>query len=178
MSRGGDEPHAHTVRLELADEPGELLRALEPVVDDGGDLLSIRYERADVTPRGRIPVEVDVAATPDQFVAIVAGLRGAGIDVVQAETERYSESFTVVLSGRLIEAGLSETVTRIRAESDVPITELSLSAPGGTRDVSSVRLTGSTPKGEVERAMGVVRDVAADEGLRLIELDGGTGGDS
>jgi hypothetical protein len=41
-----------------------------------------------------------------------------------------------------------------------------------------VRLTGSTPKGEVERAMGVVRDVAADEGLRLIELDGGTGGDS
>jgi hypothetical protein len=69
-------------------------------------------------------------------------------------------------------------VTRIRAESDVPITELSLSAPGGTRDVSSVRLTGSTPKGEVGRAMGVVRDVAADEGLRLIELDGGTGGDS
>jgi ACT domain-containing protein len=161
----------------LADEPGELLRALEPVVDDGGDLRSIRYERAAATPRGRIPVEVDVAATPDQFVAIVAGLRGAGIDVVHADTERYSESFTVVLSGRPVEAVLSATLTRIRAESDVPITELSLSVPGGTRDVPSVRLTGSTPKGEVERAMGVVRDVADAEGLRLIEPDDGTGGD-
>ena len=30
--------HAYTVRLELVDEPGELLRALEPIADNGDGL--------------------------------------------------------------------------------------------------------------------------------------------
>jgi len=36
---------SYTVRLELVDEPGELLRALEPIADNGGNLLSIFHER-------------------------------------------------------------------------------------------------------------------------------------
>lgn len=41
---------AYTVRLELVDEPGELLRALEPIADNGGNLLSIFHERGSLTP--------------------------------------------------------------------------------------------------------------------------------
>ena len=48
---------SYTVRLELVDEPGELLGALEPIADNGGNLLSIFHERGNVTPRGHIPVE-------------------------------------------------------------------------------------------------------------------------
>jgi ACT domain-containing protein len=47
---------AYTVRLELVDEPGELLRALEPISANGGNLLSIHHERGNITPRGHIPV--------------------------------------------------------------------------------------------------------------------------
>ena len=64
MSDAAGEVRAHTVRLELVDEPGELLRALEPVAENGGNLLSIFHERGNVTPRGHIPVEVDLEATP------------------------------------------------------------------------------------------------------------------
>ena len=38
---GHAEPQPHTIRLELADEPGELLAALEPISANGGNLLSI-----------------------------------------------------------------------------------------------------------------------------------------
>ena len=70
-----DEVRAYTVRLELVDEPGELLRALEPIADNGGNLLSIFHERGNVTPRGHIPVEVDLEATPDRFDDIVEAHR-------------------------------------------------------------------------------------------------------
>ena len=52
---GGGRDRTYTIRLELVDEPGELLRALEPIAARGGNLLSIFHERGSLTPRGRIP---------------------------------------------------------------------------------------------------------------------------
>lgn len=178
MTDARDEVQAHTVRLELVDEPGELLRALEPIAENGGNLLSIFHRRGDITPRGDIPVEVDLEATPGQYEDIVDGLRDAGIKVVQAGTERYGASLTVIISGHLVDTGLSDTLTRIREQSNTSVTSLSLSAPEGTRDVSSARLELATAAGEVEETMSVVREIADEKGLRVIEplaTDGGYG---
>lgn len=169
MTQSGSETQTHTIRLELVDKPGELLRALEPIAENGGNLLSIFHERGNITPRGHIPVEVDIAATPERFADIVAGLREAGINVVQAGAERYSESITVILSGHLVDTGLSDTLKQIREDSNSSITELSLAAPAGTRDVSSARLRLATATGEVEETMEVIRRVAAEKDLDLIE---------
>ncbi|GAA0236184.1 amino acid-binding protein [Haladaptatus pallidirubidus] len=169
------EVQAHTIRLELVDEPGELLRALEPIAENGGNLLSIFHERGNITPRGHIPVEVDLEATSERYNAIIDALRNAGIKVVQAGTERYSTSITIILSGHLVDTDLSDTLTRIRNESNTTVTDLSLSAPKGTKDVSSARLQLATATGEIEETMEVVRTVAAEKDLRVIEplsLDG------
>ena len=115
MSDAAGEVRAHTVRLELVDEPGELLRALEPVAENGGNLLSIFHERGNVTPRGHIPVEVDLEATPERFDAIVDALREAGINVIQAGSQRYGETLTVVLSGHIVNTDLSLSATEDRA---------------------------------------------------------------
>lgn len=177
MTQSKRDAQTHTIRLELVDQPGELLRALEPIAENGGNLLSIFHERGNITPRGHIPVEVDIAATPDRFSDIVGGLRDAGINVVQAGAERYSESLTVILSGHLVDTGLSDTLTQIREDSNSSITELSLAAPEGTQDTSSARLTIATATGEVENTMEVIRRVAAEKDLSIIEpLD--LGGDS
>lgn len=169
MNQTTDEAQTHTIRLELVDEPGELLRALEPIANNGGNLLSIFHERGNITPRGHIPVEVDIEATPDRFTDIVAGLREAGINVVQAGAERYSESITLLLSGHLVDTGISDTLKQIREKTNTSITELSLSAPEGTHDVSSARLRVATAAGEVENTMQVIRDVAEEKELQIIE---------
>jgi ACT domain-containing protein len=164
-----DETHAHTVRLELVDEPGELLRALEPISKNGGNLLSIFHERGNITPRGHIPVEIDLEAPPERFDEIVAGLQEAGINVVQAGLERYSESLTVVLSGHVVDTDISDTLTRIREETNTSITAFSLAAPEGTRDVSSARLRVSTASGEVEHTLETIREIADEKEFTLIE---------
>src|SRR6056297_3262440 len=115
---GGGRLRAYTVRLELVDEPGELLRALEPVADNGGNLLSILHERGSLTPRGHIPVEVDLECPPDRFDAIVSALRDAGVNVIQAGAERYGESVTVLLVGHVVETDLSETLSAVESKAD------------------------------------------------------------
>jgi ACT domain-containing protein len=169
MSDPGEPVASYTVRLELVDEPGELLRALEPIADNGGNLLSIFHERGNLTPRGHIPVEVDLEATPERFETIVDALRDAGVNVTRAGEQRYSEQLTVVLSGHLINTDLSDTLSRIQSEVGASVTDLSLSAPEGGDDVSSARVRFATSSGETETVLDAVRDVAAEKDLRVIE---------
>ena len=169
MSDSTDEVRAYTVRLELVDEPGELLRALHPIADNGGNLLSIFHERGNLTPRGHIPVEVDLEATPERFDEIVDALREAGINVIQAGTQHYSESLTIVVSGHIVDTDLSNTLSRIQQSTDATVLDLSLSAPEGTEDVSSARLRLATEEGKTESTLSTVRSIAAEKDLRLIE---------
>lgn len=160
---------AYTLRLELVDEPGELLRSLKPIAEHGGNLLSIFHERGNITPRGHIPVEVDVEATPDRFETIVEGLRDAGINVIQAGTERYSEGMTVILSGHLIETDLSDTLAQIQRTKSATVTDISISAPQGSTEISSARLKLATESGSTEEVLDSIRKIADEKDLRLVE---------
>ncbi|CCQ32829.1 Amino acid-binding ACT protein [Halorhabdus tiamatea SARL4B] len=167
MSDPQDEVRAYTVRLELVDEPGELLRALEPIADNGGNLLSIYHERGNMTPRGHIPVEVDLEASPERFDGIVDALRDAGVNVIQAGKERYSEELTVVLVGHLVDTDLSDTLSQLRAENGA-VTDISLTAPEGADEVSSARLRLRTEQGAVDDTLEAVRSVADQKDLRVV----------
>lgn len=159
----------YTVRLELADRPGELLRALEPIAANGGNLRAILHERGSVTPRGQIPVEVDLRATAEQFDRIVAALEEAGIDVIRAGEERYGQRLTVLLVGHLVETDLSETLAGIQAAAGGSVQGLSLSAPAGTDEPSSARLRLATQADRTDAVLETVRSIAAEKELRVIE---------
>jgi ACT domain-containing protein len=160
---------SYTIRLELVDEPGALLRTLEPIANNGGNLLSIFHERGNLTPRGHIPVEVDLEATEAQFDIIVGALRDAGVNVIQAGAERYSEELTVVLVGHLVETDLSDTLQRFADCGGVSVGDVSLSAPQGTDGESSARLRLVASEGQSSDALRTVRAVADEKDLRLIE---------
>jgi ACT domain-containing protein/aminoglycoside phosphotransferase (APT) family kinase protein len=169
MSDAAEAVNAYTVRLELVDRPGELLRALEPIADNGGNLLSIFHERGNLTPRGRIPVEVDLEATPERFDVIVDALRDEEINVIQAGADRYGEAVTLVLVGHIVETDLSNTLDRIEAATRASVTDFSLSAPAGVDDESSARVRLATQPGEADAAVAAVRDIAAAKDLRVVE---------
>ncbi|GAB3671957.1 amino acid-binding protein [Halopiger thermotolerans] len=160
---------AYTVRLELVDEPGELLRALSPIAENGGNLLSIHHERGNITPRGHIPVEVDLECPPDRFEDIVEALRDAGVNVIQAGADRYEEEISVVLVGHLVDTDLSHTLDRIQEEASAAVLDLSLSTPEGTENVSSARLRLAIDSGEAEETLETIRSIGADKELTVVE---------
>ncbi|SDM02840.1 ACT domain-containing protein [Halogranum gelatinilyticum] len=166
---GGEHPQAHTVRLELVDEPGQLLAALQPISENGGNLLSIFHERGNLTPRGHIPVEVDLECPPDRFETIVEALRDNGVNVIQAGAERYGEELTILLVGHLIDTDLSDTLRRVQGHTDATVTDLSLSAPEGTDDVSSARLRLATRAGKTDEVLEAIREVAGEKELDVVE---------
>jgi ACT domain-containing protein len=166
---GHDRPQAHTIRLELADEPGQLLAALSPIADEGGNLLSIYHERGHITPRGRIPVEVDLECPPSRFEGILDRLRDEGINVVEADAEQYGEHLTVLLVGDLVGTDLSDTVERVEASPTATVEDLSLSAPGGPADQASARLRLAARAGEAGAVLDLVRSLAAEKGLHVVE---------
>lgn len=159
----------YTVRLELVDEPGELLRTLEPIAENGGNLMSIHHERGNITPRGHIPVEVDLGCPPDRFDDIVEGLRETGVNVIQAGAERYGEEITLVLVGHLIETDLSDTLLQIENGTSAAVMDLSLSAPEGTGDISSARLRLAIDSGRSEDVFETIRSISADKDLTVVE---------
>jgi len=158
-----------TLRLELIDEPGELLRSLEPIAEQGGNLLSIYHERGNVTPRGHVPIEVDIEATPDRFDNIVEALREVGINVIRAGTERYSEGLTILLSGHVIDTDLSDTVTQIQRTANANVTNISLSAPQGTGDISNARIELAVETGARDQVLQDIRRLAQEKDLNVIE---------
>ena len=166
---GGERPKPHTIRLELIDEPGQLLNALQPIADNGGNLLSIFHERGNITPRGRIPVEVDLECPPDRFPAIVDALREEGINVIQADAERYGEELELLLIGHLVDTDLSDTLSRIEESTTASLADFSLSAPEGSDEVSSARVRLATRSNGAESALETVREIAAEKDLMVIE---------
>jgi len=160
---------AHTLRLELVDEPGELLRALAPIAENGGNLLSIFHERGSLTPRGHIPVEVDLECAPERFDQIIDALRDAGVTVIAADAERYGEAVTVLLVGDLVETDLSDTLRELEACSSASVADFSLTADAGTDGVSSARLRLAIESGSAEHALANVREVAAEKDLSVVE---------
>lgn len=164
-----DAMRAYTVRLELVDEPGELLNALGPIAEHGGNLLSIFHERGNRTPRGRIPVEVDLEATSERFNRIVEALRETGVNVVQAGTERYSEELTVLLIGHLIETDFSDTLSRFENCASASVGDVSLTVADDPSDVSSARLRLATQAGESAQTLGTIQEVATEKDLTVIE---------
>jgi ACT domain-containing protein len=169
MSDSREEVRAYTVRLELEDRPGELLRALEPIADRGGNLLSIFHERGNLTPRGHIPVEVDMEATPERFEGIVDALRAEDINVIQAGAEAYAEELTVLLLGHLVRTDLSNTLERIEGSTDASVKDFSLSAPQGDDGESSARLRLATQSGETAATLSTIRAIATEKELRVVE---------
>jgi ACT domain-containing protein len=166
---GGDRPKPHTIRLELVDEPGQLLAALRPIAEGGGNLLSIFHERGNVTPRGRIPVEVDLECPPDRFDAIVEALRREGVNVISAGEERYGEELTLLLVGDVVETDLSDTLERIEGATAATLTDLTLSAPAGSSEASSARLRLLATPDRARATLDAVREVADEKGLRVVE---------
>lgn len=165
----GGGTRAHTIRLELDDEPGELLGALEPIAAQGGNLLSIFHERGSVTPLGRIPVEIDVECTPSQLERITAALRNDGINVIRAGTEEYGEEISVLLSGRQLEADLSETIGALESETPGSVVDISLSGATDSGQVSSGRFRLAIEAGRTAETLGAVRSIADEMDLRIVE---------
>lgn len=85
--------------LGLVDRPGQLLRALEPLAKNGGNIISIIHEREKVSG-GYVPVSLVVDfPTNKNYLNTKRALENMGISIIKSEEIIEKANFTFILIG-------------------------------------------------------------------------------
>jgi ACT domain-containing protein len=87
--------------LALADKPGQLLKALEPIARNGGNIVSIIHER-DKPVEGYVPVSLIVDfPSQENFRNTINDLRRIGVAIIRFEEVIEKVRLTFILIGRV-----------------------------------------------------------------------------
>jgi ACT domain-containing protein len=157
-----------TMDLELKDIPGQLVKALEPISDAGGNIVSVVHHHEQRTSRGTIPLQV-VFDIEDGLGALREKLQSRGIKVVRFNQIRLLERKTVVLVGHIIHSDIKDTIEQIDSTGYAEVVELAMSMPGISLKSSARIGISATGKEEMKKAIRLLRSIAKEKDLLLIE---------
>ncbi len=154
--------------IELRDIPGQLVRALKPISDLGGNILSVLHQRDKKTPSGRVPVQLVFELEEGRLDRLVEKLKSEGMQVVRIGKERMKDSMVVILIGHIVHSDLRDTIERIDRTGFAEVVELSMSMPGVDKKSSASIVLSAIGKSELKEALGILEDTAKEKGIMVI----------
>lgn len=155
--------------LELKDIPGQLVNALVPISDAGGNLVSIVHHHAKKTPRGSIPIQVVFDIDEALIEALKFSLESRDIKVVRVNEARFLEHRTVLIVGHIIHSDIRDTIDQIDQTGYAEVVDLAMSMPGINMKSSARISISASGKAEARMAMSLLRKVAGEKDLLVIE---------
>ncbi|MBA7528628.1 hypothetical protein ES705_20816 [subsurface metagenome] len=154
--------------IELKDIPGQLVLALKPVSDFGGNLRSVLHQRDKKTPSGRIPIQLVLEIEERRLDRLVETLKARGVNVVRIGKERLKESIVVLLIGHIVHTDIRETIDSIDSTGFAEVVELSLSMPGVDKKSSASVTLSAIGKEELKEALNILERTANKKGIMVI----------
>jgi len=147
--------------LGLVDRPGQLIKALEPIAKNGGNIISIFHER-EKTTGAYVPVSL-VVDFPNvkSFEKTKNELEDMGVSVIKSEEIIEKAHITFVLIGKLDIGKIAET----QIES-MRIIDFEASAP--TSEEACVKLNVEVPVEGAGRVISKLKKLAKEENAVLI----------
>jgi len=168
ISRGRDIIMKISMDIELTDIPGQLVLALKPVSDLGGNILSVLHQRDKKTPSGRIPVQLTLEIGEQGLNRLVERLKERDVNVVRIGKERLKESMMVLLIGHIVHTDLGETIDSIDSTGFAEVVELSLSMPGVDKKSSASVTLSAIGKEELKEALNILERTVNKKGIMII----------
>lgn len=154
--------------IELEDIPGQLVHALEPVSDFGGNILSVLHQRDKKTPSGRVPVQLVVEIEEKRLDKLVDWLKGKGMNVVRIGKERLKESMVVLLIGHIVHSDMRETIDSIDSTGFAEVVKLSLSMPGVDKKSSASVTLSAIGEDELNEALTILEEATNKKDIMVI----------
>jgi len=157
------------MKLEMKDRPGQLVAALQPISAVGGNIVAVIHQRETAAATETLDVQIVLKLPEGRLSRLLELLREQGVNVVRIDEERLLYECTLIMIGHLMHTNLSDTVDRIDTTGSAEVTELSLVMPA-ISSPSSARITiRSTTRTEMKKAIRILRGVAEQKGLLIIE---------
>ena len=156
--------------LELKDIPGQLVNALVPISDAGGNLVSVVHHHAKKTLRGTIPIQVTFdIESESRLEALKFALESRDIKIARVNEARLLEHRTVLIVGHIIHSDIRDTIDQIDKTGYAEVVDLAMSMPGiNLKSTARIGIS-AMGKAEAHKAMNLMREIAKKKDLLVIE---------
>ena len=148
--------------LALADRPGQLLRALEPIAWNGGNIISVIHERERFTASVYVPVSLVVDfPTYENFRKAREDLEKIDVSVIRSEEVIEKASVTAILIGKIdFEKIVQAKIRGLR------IVDFEVLAP--TSKEACIRLNVEIPVELIDESMRELKRISKEENAIMI----------
>jgi len=158
------------MKLEMRDAPGQLVAALRPISEVGGNIIAVIHQRNEKSDKGdTLSVQIVLELPDNRLSDLVRLIREQGVNILRIGHERLLYEKTVIVIGHLIHTDLGDTVDRIYSTGFGEVTGLNISMPAITQ-VSSARLViRAVNREDMEQAIEILRRVSKEKNFLLVE---------
>ena len=133
------------MKLEMKDSPGQLVAALKPISESGGNIIAVIHQRDPDLDDDTLNVQIVLELPKGRIDNLVALLKAQDIHIQRIGEERLLYQRTVMLIGHLMHTGFSDTVDQIDSTGFAEVTEVAMSMPA-IAERSSLRASGGSPQ--------------------------------
>ena len=158
-----------SMKLEMKDSPGQLVAALKPISDVGGNIIAVIHQREPDQDSDILNVQIVLELPEGRLDKLVVLLQEQGVHIQRVNEERLLYKRTVIIIGHLMHTDLSDTVAQIDSTGFAEVSELSMSMPA-VNERSSSRITiKAVSKEDMASALAILRRVSQQKSLLMIE---------
>lgn len=157
------------MNLEVLDKPGQLVGALQPISELGGNIISVIHEREPGVKSDTLDVQIMLELPEGMLSSLLEIYKANNVNVVRVGEERLLIRRSVILIGHLMHTDLSDTVDRIDATGFAEVGELSVMMPA-INEPSSAKITVKCDSlDDIEKALVILNEIASEKGFMIIE---------
>jgi ACT domain-containing protein len=158
-----------SIVVELRDQPGQLLKVLEPISRYGGNILGILHQRDKMTPLKRIPVEISLQIEGEKARDLIKAIRDNGVIVKSYNEVRLIATTSVLLIGHIIHTDLGDTINKIDSTGFAEIIDMLINMPQLNEPSTAMVTISATGKERLEEALNLLNEICKRKKILMIE---------
>jgi len=158
-----------SMKLEMKDAPGQLVAALKPISEIGGNIIAVIHQRDEKSVGDVLGVQIVLKIQESRLNTLIEQIKSQGVNVVRIGKERLLYTQTVIIIGHIMHTDLGDTVDRIDCTGYAEVTELNLVMPAINEPSSARIVIRAVNRENMDQAMDILRSVAREKKLLIIE---------
>jgi len=157
-----------SMKLEMKDTPGQLVNALTPISDLGGNIIAVIHQR-EPSSNDTIDVQVVLELPDPKLSELIEILKRRGVRIQRIGKERLIHTRSLIMIGHIMHTDLTDTVDQIDRTGYAEVAELHMVMPA-INEPSTARITIKSANAEdMDRAVEVLRMVGTRKEITIIE---------
>src|SRR5690606_24878281 len=114
------------MKLEMKDSPGQLVAALKPISEVGGNIIAVIHQRDEKAEGDVLGVQIVLELQEQRLGELLSLIKSQGVNVLRLGKDRLLYKQTMIMIGHIMHTDLGDTQDRIDCTGFAAVTELTM----------------------------------------------------